>query len=107
MIRPRLATAPFLAVIGLGFAGPAAAHPHIFIKEHVEVLFDRNTVTGVRMTWSFDELYSSILARGLMRRFAGGETAAGERLERGLAIGGSVLVVGFAGMLMLGAWIRL
>ena len=49
----------------------------------------------------------SILARGLMKRFAGGETAAGERLERALAIGGSVLVVGFAGALMLGAWVRL
>jgi ABC-type nickel/cobalt efflux system permease component RcnA len=49
----------------------------------------------------------SILARGLMKRFAGGETAAGERLERGLAIAGSVLVIGFAGALMLGAWVRL
>lgn len=49
----------------------------------------------------------SILARGAMKRFAGGETAAGERLERVLAIGGSVLVVGFAGVLMLGAWVRL
>ncbi|HLZ65928.1 MAG TPA: hypothetical protein VKQ29_06830 [Aliidongia sp.] len=49
----------------------------------------------------------SILARGLMKRFAGGETAAGERLERILAIAGSVLVVGFAGALMLGAWVRL
>jgi ABC-type nickel/cobalt efflux system permease component RcnA len=49
----------------------------------------------------------SILARGLMKRFAGGETAAGERLERVLAIGGSVLVVGFSGALMLGAWVRL
>ncbi len=42
-------------------AVPAAAHPHIFIEEHVEVLFDQNNVTGVRMTWSFDELYSSML----------------------------------------------
>jgi ABC-type nickel/cobalt efflux system permease component RcnA len=49
----------------------------------------------------------SILARGMMKRFAGGETAAGERLERALAIGGAVLVVGFAGTLMLGAWVRL
>ncbi|GGF09634.1 hypothetical protein GCM10011611_13910 [Aliidongia dinghuensis] len=49
----------------------------------------------------------SILARGLMKRFAGGETAAGERLERVLNIAGSVLVVGFAGLLMLGAWERL
>jgi nickel/cobalt exporter len=49
----------------------------------------------------------SILARGMMKRFAGGETAAGERLERVLATGGAVLVVGFAGTLMLGAWVRL
>lgn len=49
----------------------------------------------------------SILARGVMKRFAGGETAAGERLERVLAVGGAVLVVGFAGTLMLGAWVRL
>ena len=49
----------------------------------------------------------SILARGLMKRFAGGETATGERLERALAIGGSILVVAFAGALMLGAWVRL
>ena len=49
----------------------------------------------------------SILARGLMKRFAGGETATGERLERTLAIGGSILVMAFAGALMLGAWVRL
>lgn len=49
----------------------------------------------------------SILARGMMKRFAGGETAAGERLERILAICGAVLVVVFSGTLMLGAWERL
>jgi len=61
MIRPRRLAAPLLALLGLGTALPAAAHPHIFIEEHVEVLFDQNNVTGVRMTWSFDELYSSML----------------------------------------------
>lgn len=61
MIVPwrRLALLPALAALLL--AQPAAAHPHIFIEEHVEVLFDQNNVTGVRMTWSFDELYSSML----------------------------------------------
>lgn len=66
MIRPWRCVAPLLALLGLGAVGlvlprPAAAHPHIFIEEHVEVLFDQDTVTGVRMTWSFDELYSSML----------------------------------------------
>ncbi len=61
MIRPRRAVAPLLALIAIGAAPSAAAHPHIFIEEHVEVLFDQNNVTGVRMTWRFDELYSSML----------------------------------------------
>jgi ABC-type uncharacterized transport system substrate-binding protein len=61
MIRTRRAVAPLLALVGLGLASPALAHPHIFIEEHVEVLFDQGNVTGVRMTWSFDELYSSML----------------------------------------------
>ena len=61
MIRPWRRVAPLIALLGLGTAQPAAAHPHIFIEEHVEVLFDQNNVTGVRMTWSFDELYSSML----------------------------------------------
>ena len=64
MNRPWRCVAPPLALLGLGAIAlprPAAAHPHIFIEEHVEVLFDQDTVTGVRMTWSFDELYSSML----------------------------------------------
>jgi len=61
MIRPRRCLVPLLALAAVGVARPAAAHPHIFIEEHVEVLFDQNGATGVRMTWSFDELYSSML----------------------------------------------
>jgi len=61
MIRPWRRVAPLIVLAALGLARPAAAHPHIFIEEHVEVLFDQNNVTGVRMTWSFDELYSSML----------------------------------------------
>ncbi len=64
MNRPWRSVAPLLALLGLGAVAlprPAAAHPHIFIEEHVEVLFDQDSVTGLRMTWSFDELYSSML----------------------------------------------
>jgi nickel/cobalt transporter (NicO) family protein len=49
----------------------------------------------------------SIVARRFMKRFATGSTARGEHLERLLAVAGSVAVVGFSGLLMLGAWDRL
>jgi len=40
---------------------PALAHPHIFIEQAMTVTYDKMLVTGVRMTWTFDELYSSML----------------------------------------------
>jgi ABC-type uncharacterized transport system substrate-binding protein len=42
-------------------AGPAAAHPHVFIDYAVTVLFDDADVKGIRMSWTFDEMYSSML----------------------------------------------
>jgi ABC-type uncharacterized transport system substrate-binding protein len=53
-----------LAALGTLFTivpHPAAAHPHIFVEHHMEVLFDQHGVTGLRMSWSFDEMYSSTL----------------------------------------------
>ena len=39
----------------------AHAHPHVFIKQHVEALFDQSGFTGIRLTWSFDAMYSSMM----------------------------------------------
>lgn len=45
-------------LIGAG-AGPALAHPHIWIDTRIEVILnDRNEATGVRIGWTYDELYS-------------------------------------------------
>ena len=41
--------------------GPAAAHPHVWIDYAVTVLFDDTDVKGIRMSWTFDEMYSSML----------------------------------------------
>jgi nickel/cobalt exporter len=49
----------------------------------------------------------SIVARNVMKRFATGSNERGERIERLMAIAGSLAVVGFSGLLMLGAWDRL
>ncbi|MFM7444296.1 MAG: DUF1007 family protein [Tabrizicola sp.] len=45
---------PFLLL-----AGPAEAHPHVWIDTGIEVILnDRNEATGVRVTWTYDDLYS-------------------------------------------------
>jgi ABC-type nickel/cobalt efflux system permease component RcnA len=46
----------------------------------------------------------SIVGRGFLTRVFGGSGRGGERLERVLSIAGSVLIVAFAGVLMLNAW---
>lgn len=43
----------------LAGAGPALAHPHIWIDTRVEVIVNAaNQATGVRISWVYDDLYS-------------------------------------------------
>ena len=47
------------AGVMVGLAGPALAHPHVFIDTKVEVMLDAgNRATGLRISWTYDELYS-------------------------------------------------
>lgn len=49
-------------------AGPAAAHPHIFIDTELEVIFDdQGRATHLRVTWIYDDFYSLLTVedRGL------------------------------------------
>lgn len=40
-------------------AGPARSHPHIWIDTNVEVILNAaNAATGVRISWTYDDLYS-------------------------------------------------
>lgn len=40
-------------------AGPALAHPHVWIDTKIEVILnDQNEATGVRVSWTYDDLYS-------------------------------------------------
>jgi ABC-type uncharacterized transport system substrate-binding protein len=60
----RTAHALVLAASGLtGFAGPAAAHPHVFIDTTVTAILDpQGKVTGVRLRWDYDALVSMVVA---------------------------------------------
>lgn len=41
--------------------GPAAAHPHVFVDYAVAVLLAGDAVEGIRLTWTFDDLFSGFI----------------------------------------------
>lgn len=47
------------AALAVLLAGPAAAHPHIFIDTGLEVIFDdQGRAAAVRVAWVYDDFYS-------------------------------------------------
>lgn len=47
-------------------AGPAAAHPHVFVNAKAEIVFSTDgSVQAIRNRWSFDEAYSAYITQGL------------------------------------------
>lgn len=64
-----------LAVAGwIMAAGGAVAHPHVFVDTRIEVILDdQNRATGVRISWTYDDLTSLqlIADRGLDEDFDG------------------------------------
>jgi ABC-type uncharacterized transport system substrate-binding protein len=65
----RLSPGPLvgLALLVLGSA-PATAHPHVFIDYTVAVLFDDSGIEAMRVSWTFDEMYSAMLAHDYTSR---------------------------------------
>jgi ABC-type uncharacterized transport system substrate-binding protein len=49
------------ALLPLLAAGAASAHPHVFADAAVEVRFGARGLEGVRVAWTFDELFSSMV----------------------------------------------
>lgn len=59
-ITRALTTAAMLAC-----AGPALAHPHVFVVVTSEIIFDaQGRVAGVSQSWTFDDMYSSFVTTG-------------------------------------------
>jgi ABC-type uncharacterized transport system substrate-binding protein len=62
----RALIAALLACLGSLLAGPAQAHPHVFVTARTEILYGANgAVTALRHVWSFDEPYSAFITQGL------------------------------------------
>ena len=60
MIRRALAAAALILSVLID-AGPAAAHPHVFIENKMAFVFDAGKVTALRLTWVFDDVFSDSL----------------------------------------------
>jgi len=58
--------AALAALIALSFAGPALAHPHVWVKSKSELVYAADgSVTGVRQHWEFDDMFSAFAVQGL------------------------------------------
>jgi ABC-type uncharacterized transport system substrate-binding protein len=62
----RRAPVPAAAFAALAFAaGPAAAHPHVFVDARSELVFEGGKLTAVRHIWQFDEAFTGFATMGL------------------------------------------
>ena len=52
------------ALIAAGYA-PALAHPHVLVTGKSELVFKDGTISAVRHSWTFDELFSEYATQGL------------------------------------------
>jgi ABC-type uncharacterized transport system substrate-binding protein len=57
------------------FAGPASAHPHVWVTVETTVLYGPDQkASGIRHKWTFDELYSTFAVQGLDKKGDGKPT---------------------------------
>ena len=43
-------------------AQEAQAHPHVFIVQRLDVVFDDKGLAGIRVRWKFDDMFASMIA---------------------------------------------
>jgi len=58
-VSKALALAAFLLFVS---ADAPYSHPHVFIHNTLEILFDQQGLAGVRVKWIFDEFFTSMIA---------------------------------------------
>jgi ABC-type uncharacterized transport system substrate-binding protein len=68
---PRILRHAAAALLPLLAAGGVSAHPHVFADAAVEVRFGARGLEGVRVAWTFDELFSSMVLQEYDRQRTG------------------------------------
>jgi ABC-type uncharacterized transport system substrate-binding protein len=61
IVRRSLLVVLLAGMAALSFGGGAVAHPHVFIKHSMILIFGADDIVGVRLRWTFDEMYSSMI----------------------------------------------
>ena len=61
LLRLRGATALFLILASALWVTPARSHPHVWISARVNLVFAEKTLTAMEVTWTFDDLYSTLI----------------------------------------------
>lgn len=66
-IMPRISRVLAFALAALCLtAGPALAHPHVYVTMKSELVYDaEGRITGVRHAWTFDDMFSTYATQGL------------------------------------------
>jgi ABC-type uncharacterized transport system substrate-binding protein len=64
-VRRLLRTVLLAGMLALG-AGPALAHPHVWITSTSELIYAPDgAITGVRHAWTFDDMFTSYVLQGI------------------------------------------
>ena len=54
-----------LATLAGVLAGPAKAHPHVWITVETTLMYDKGGFSGLRHKWTFDQYYTAMAIEGL------------------------------------------
>ncbi len=53
-------------LLAVAMAGPASAHPHVFVDARAEIVFDKaGEITAVHHIWQFDKAFTAFAVQGL------------------------------------------
>ena len=54
-----------VSLAALGMAGPAAAHPHVWVTSQTTVIYENGAIAALKHRWLFDEFYTAGAVEGL------------------------------------------
>jgi len=62
MVHRKIFTLSVLVMILSSWVVPAGAHPHIFIVQRLNVVFDDKGLAGFKIRWKFDDMFAGMIA---------------------------------------------